>query len=407
MTEYNVNLNKEDLIGLLTENDAMAELVSTVLNQVLEAQCREQLQAEPYERTSERAGYRNGTRARTLYTRVGPLQLRVPQTRNGFSTDLFRRYQRHEKALVLSLMEMYLQGVSTRKVTEITEKLCGASFSSATVSHLNAELDNTLAVWRQRDLSDKRYPFLIVDALVVDVRREGAIRHTGVLIVYGVTEQGQREPLDFSLADSECEASWAELFAHLKDRGLHGVDLVVSDAHKGLVKALKKQFQGAQWQRCQTHLARNILDKTPRRVRKAVADRLKLVFKAEDEQTARKLAQDLIDDYESCASKAMATLETGMEAALTVLRFPKRYRQKLRTTNLAERMNSELRRRERVIRIFPSEHAAERLIGALLNELYEEWLHSRHYMNMSEYWDWCQEQQEASENQTKVITMAQ
>jgi transposase-like protein len=191
----------------------MATLLTDVLNQVLDAQCRDQLRAERYERNPERKDYRNGYRPRQLYTRVGPLTLQVPQTREGtFSTDIFHPYQRSEKALVLSLMEMDVQGVSTRKVTHITEELCGVSFSKSTVSELSTELDARLKAWRDRDLSDKRYPFLIVDAMVIDVRRDEAIRRTGVLIVYGINESGQRDPLDFLLADSESEASWQALF---------------------------------------------------------------------------------------------------------------------------------------------------------------------------------------------------
>ena len=244
MDAYDIKLKPADLVGLLTENDAMANLLTSVLNQVLDAQCTEQLKAKPFERSDERQGYRNGYRPRTLFTRVGPLTLQVPQTREGqFSTEIFKRYQRSEQALVLSLMEMYLQGVSTRKVTKITEELCGASFSKSMVSQLCANLDAVIRAWRSRSLADKKYPFLIVDALVIDVRRDGAIRSTGALIAYGVNEAGNREPLDLLIADSETESSWNDLFKCLKERGLKTVDLVVSDAHSGLVVALKRIFK--------------------------------------------------------------------------------------------------------------------------------------------------------------------
>jgi transposase-like protein len=406
MSGYDIKLNKEDLVALLTENDAMAQLMTTVVNQVLDAQCSEQLQANRYERTDERQAYRNGYRTRTLYTRVGTLQLRVPQTRDGsFSTDIFKKYQRSEQALVLSLMEMYLQGVSTRKVTKITEELCGASFSKSTVSQLCKQLDAVVSSWRGRDLSAKRYPFLIVDAIVVDVRSDHAIRNSGMLIAYGVNESGQREPLDLMLADSETEASWEEFFKRLKSRGLTNVDLVVSDAHTGLVKALKKQFQGAQWQRCQVHFMRNVLGSTPRHVRREIADKLSLVFQAEDAETARKLATDLIAEFEKKAPKAMDILEAGLDHALTILTYPKRYRKRLRTTNLAERMNEEIRRRQRVIRIFPNAESAERLIGALLNEFYEEWQQGIRYFDMAEYWDWRKENNKIFEDAAKVVAI--
>jgi len=220
MTDYNIKLKRQDLLGLLSTDNGMADILTDVLNQVLDAQCAEQLKAGPYERSEERQDYRNGYRTRTLFTRVGPLTLRVPQTREGcFSSDIFAQYQRSEKAFVLGLMEMYLQGVSTRKVKKVTEALCGVSFSKSTVSDLCVGLDASIQAWRNRSLKDKRYPFLIVDALVIDIRRDGAIRSSGMLIVYGVNEQGYREPLDFMVADSECESSWSELFKRLKARG--------------------------------------------------------------------------------------------------------------------------------------------------------------------------------------------
>ncbi len=277
--------------------------------------------------------------------------MRVPQTRNGeFSTEIFNKYQRSEQAFVLGLMEMYIQGVSTRKVKKVTETLCGVSFSKSTVSQLCVGLDAVVNAWRNRDLTHKHYPFLIVDALVIDIRRDEAIRSSDMLIVYGINEQGYREPLDFIVADSETESSWVEIFKRLKSRGLRQVDLVVSDAHTGLVMALKQQFQGAQWQRCQTHFMRNVLGVCPRHLRKELADQLKLIFTAADIAMARKLARDIIASFESKAGKSMDVLENGLDHALTILSFPQRYRTRLRTTNLAERMNEEIRRRQRVMR---------------------------------------------------------
>ena len=406
MDGYDIKLKREDLLGLLTKDNGMADILTDVINQVLDVQCTEQLQAGHYERTEDRQAYRNGYRTRTLYTRVGPLTLRVPQTRNGeFSTDIFKKYQRSEQAFVLGLMEMYVQGVSTRKVKKVTEALCGVSFSKSTVSQLCVGLDVVIRSWRNRDLSSKKYPFLIVDALVIDIRRDGAIRSSGMLIVYAVNEQGQREPLDFMVADSETEQSWRDLFKRLKSRGLKQVDLVVSDAHTGLVNALKQQFQGAQWQRCQVHFMRNILGATARHVRKELADQLKIIFTAESPKMARKLANDIVIEFESKASKAMETLENGLDHALTILSFPKRYRKRLRTTNLAERMNEEIRRRQRVIRIFPNEEAAERLIGALLNEFYEEWQQGIRYLDMTEYWDWRKENQSLFDDGENVVAI--
>ena len=404
MDSYDIKLNREELVGLLTESDAMTGLIEGVVNQVLEAQMSEHLGAERYVHTNDRQGYRNGYRTRPLYTRVGALTLQVPQTRDGsFSTEIFKRYQRSEKAFVLGLMEMYLQGVSTRKVTKITESLCGVSFSKSTVSQLCTELDVRLKAWRDRRLDHCRYPFLLADALVIDVRRDQAVRSTGALIVYGVNEAGQREPLDLLLADSETQASWETLFQRLKSRGLKGVDLMVSDNHAGLVTALKKHFQGAQWQRCQTHFLRNILGHCGRSHRQALAGRLKLIFQAEDKTTARHIANAIMDDFENRAPKAMTCLEEGLESALTILSFPAPYRKRLRTTNLPERMNEEIRRRQRVIRIFPNEAAAERLIGALLAEMYDKWQEGIAYLNMTEYWDWKKEEAEKPTSHNVVI----
>ena len=401
MNDYNIKLNQEKLIKVLSKKDGVGELLESVLNQVLDSQMADHLGAEKYQHTQGREGYRNGYRPRQLYTRVGPLTLQVPQTRDGsFSTDIFKRYQRHEQAFVLGLMEMYLQGVSTRKVTKITEELCGVSFSKSMVSQLCVELEARLKVWRSRSLSTKRYPFIIVDALVIDVRRDEAVRPTGGLIAYGVNEDGEREPLDLLLADSETESSWDELFCNLKNRGLKGVELVVSDAHGGLVTALKRQFQGAQWQRCQVHFMRNILGSTARHLRKALASRLRLVFKAEDKATARKLAAAIMKDYEVKAPRAMDCLDSGLEDAVTVLQLPLKYQQRLRTSNLAERVNEEIRRRQRVIRIFPNKASAERFIGAWLADLHERWQETVKYFDMQEFWDWKTEKEEDK----KIIT---
>ena len=408
MNDYDIKLDQDKLVGLLAKKEGLSELLEQILNQVLEAQMAEHLGADKYEHNEGRQGYRNGYRTRQLYTRVGPLTLRVPQTRDGsFSTEIFKRYQRSEQAFVLGLMEMYLQeGVSTRKVIKITEALCGTGFSKSTVSQLCAGLDARLKAWRSRPLSAKRYPFLIVDALVIDVREDEAVRARACLIAYGVNEAGYREPLDLLIADSETQGAWETLFSTLKQRDLSGVELVVSDHHSGLIAAMKRHFQGAQWQRCQVHFMRNILGLSSRHLRKALAAELRLVFRAEDKATARKLAKEIQDKYEGNAQRAMACFDAGLEHALTVLQLPMRYQQRLRTSNLAERVNEEIRRRQRVIRIFPNQAAAERLIGAWLVELHDHWQESVRYFDMQEFWDWKNEQEEkSSNNKTNIIML--
>jgi putative transposase len=345
MTNVDVKVIGDKVANVLSESGVMRQLVEDVLNQVLDAQMDDHLGAKRYEHDPDRAGYRNGYRIRAIQTRVGTLNLRVPQTRDGsFCTEIFNRYQRSEKALTLTLMDMYLNGVSTRKVTKITEKLCGTSFSKSTVSKLNAELDVRVNAWKNRPL-EHEYPFLIVDAMVVDVRRDGQIRSTGALIVYGINDLGEREPLDLMMADSESEASWDAIFKRLKSRGIKGIDLVVSDAHSGLVLALKRNFQGASWQRCHTHFMRNILGHTPRKCRQKVREDLKLLLLAENPEVARKLANEMLGKFEKEAPNAMDNLEAGLESVLTILNYPEPYRRRLRTTNLAERMNEEIRRR--------------------------------------------------------------
>ena len=387
MASYEITLNEEQLSGLLTEDKGLQGLVETVLNQVLEAQVTEHIGAQPYERSTARKAYRNGSRLRTLTTRVGPLVLHVPQVRDGsFSPTLFARYQRSEQALVLALMEMVLQGVSTRKVATITEELCGTRFSRSTVSQLCGALDSRVQAWNERPLGV--YPFVVVDALVIKVRRDDAVRTTSALIVSGVNDQGRRELLGLRLGDSESEGTWTDMFTWLKRRGLHGVEVLVSDDHAGLVKAAQRYFQGVLWQRCQVHLGRNVLGRTPRHLRAQMALGLRRIFQADDRPAARAAFTAVAAALEGKADRALAILEEGLEDALAVLSLPEKYRVRLRTTNGMERLNEEIRRRERVIRIFPNEASALRLIGALLAEHHEVWSTGKRYFDMTEYIEW-------------------
>lgn len=389
MAQFKITVDEDILRGIFSGDDGLGRLVETVLNQVLEAQVAEQLQAGRHERTESRRGYRNGHRVRQMKTRVGTLDLLVPRVRDGhFSTKLFGRYQRSEQALVLALMEMVINGVSTRKVRRITEELCGTSFSKSTVSALCRQLDPIVHGWNERSLSDETYPFVIVDALYIKVRKEGRVRSQSVLLAIGISGSGHREILGLKVGDSESESSWSAYFAWLKDRGLQGVDILVSDDHRGLVKAVHRHFQGASWQRCQTHLTRNILDHCPKALRDELHSRLRLIFDAPDGTVARRVLDDTLEAYGEQAPKAVQCLEQGFDDATAVLALPSRYRRRLRTTNSVERLNQEIRRRERVIRIFPNMESAVRLIGALLMEQDEDWSTGRKYLNMAEYWEW-------------------
>jgi putative transposase len=398
MTQYQVTLDPQTLQRLFSCDSQLGQLVEAVLNQVLEAQVSEQLQAAPYERTDQRQGYRNGYKPRRLTTRVGRLVLRVPQVRDGvFSTELFTRYQRSEQALILTLMEMVVNGVSTRKVARITDELCGTSFAKSTVSDLCKGLDPLVQAWNERDLSGQRFPFVLVDALVLKVREDGRVRALSALVAIGVNAAGYREILGLQLGDSESERRWMAFCTWLKGRGLTGVDLVVSDHHGGLVNAIRIQFQGATWQRCQTHLSANIADATPKTLHEEVQSRLHTIFDAPDPQTARTLLARFVADFEQTAPAAVATLERGFDDATAVLALPLHYRRRLRTTNGVERLNEEIRRRERVIRIFPNRESAIRLLGALLVEQDEAWTTGHRYFDMTHYWQWrASHEQEAA-----------
>ncbi|HAE62532.1 MAG TPA: IS256 family transposase [Eubacteriaceae bacterium] len=389
MAQLHITLDTDLLHGLFTKDskdEAFSKLLETILNQVLLAQSTEQLGAEPYERSQERTAYRNGFRDRDLTTRIGTITLRVPRHRNGeFSTTMFKRYQRSEQALVLAMIEMVINGVSTRKIENITEELCGKTFSKSMVSKLCENLDPSIEAFRQRPL-EKHYPFVIVDAMYLKVREDGRVRSKGLLIATAVNEQGHREVIGFQLNDSESETSWGDFFESLKQRGLRDVDLVTSDNHTGLVNAVRKHFQGAAWQRCQTHFSRNVLDKAPKSQQPLVKQYLKSIYNAINLSEARKLMNEALTSFESTAPKAMKILEDGFEDVMAVMSLPEKYRKRLRTTNSIERLNEEIRRRDRVIRIYPNEASALRLLGALLMEQDEKWATGRKYFDMDEYY---------------------
>ena len=388
MAGYDVSVSEDLLPGLLSGQDGLAKLVETVLNQVLEAQVTETLGADRHERSEERQGYRNGYRPRTLFTRVGPVTLQVPQTRDGsFSTDIFKRYQRSEQAFVLALMEMVVQGVSTRKVSAITEELCGASFSKSTVSALCTGIEPRVRAFNERRL-DGEFPFVLVDALFIKCREEERVVSRAALVVSGIRSDGYREILGVRIGDTESFATWDETFRWLKGRGLKGVMFVISDQHGGLTEAAAKHFQGATWQRCQVHLMRNILGHSSPRIRPEVAQAAKRIFQAADRNEAERHLNEFVERFQKTAPRAVACLEEGFEDAMAVMALPEKYRKRLRSTNMQERLNEEIRRRERVIRIFPNDDSALRLIGALLAEQHEIW-QERRYLDMDEFAEWA------------------
>ncbi|MDD9150929.1 IS256 family transposase, partial [Sporolactobacillus sp. CQH2019] len=351
MAQFQITLDEKILHQLLfsdTHEAGIKALLEAILNQILQAQAGEQLGAGNYERTPERTDYRNGTYPRALKTRIGKLTLNIPRLRNGrFSTELFGRYQRSEQALDLALMEMVINGVSTRRVSQVTEQLCGTEFSKTTVSELCQRLDPIVEGWNNRPL-DGRYPFLFVDAVYTKIRENGRVRSRGVLISYAISNRGQRVILGLKVDDSESTTAWKDYFDWLKGRGLKGVDLVISDDHGGLVQAVQEAFQGATWQRCQAHFLRNVRDVLPKALRDEGEARVRTILQAPDIETARTLLQKFLNDYDDPAPKATQLMEDGFDDVTAVLPLPEFYRRKVRTTNILERLNQEFRRRERV-----------------------------------------------------------
>jgi len=374
-------------VSLLDDKNFLKGIIETFCQRLLGEEITHHLQAETYQRTEERRGYRNGYKPRRLKTRVGKLELLVPQDREGeFQTELFRRYQRSEKALVVSLMEMYIKGVSTRKVTDITEKLCGTSFSKSLVSDLSKQLDEEIAFWRNR-LLEKNYPYLIVDARYEKVRKQGKVVSQGVLIILGVDEDGYREILTVDLAHTETKESWSRVFQDLRKRGLKGVLLVVSDDHEGLRSALDRYFQGVEWQRCQFHFLHNLLDLVPKKERKEITAEIRSIFDSPDLYFANMRVRELVEKYKDVYPEFSQKLEEEVEETLSCFNFPSSHRKRIRTTNSLERFNEEIKRRTRVIRIFPNEESCIRLVSALSIEQSEEWLTGKRYLRMDELYE--------------------
>lgn len=360
--------------------DVLRTLVGTLVQETIRAEFDRFLGARPYERTPERRGLRNGTYPRTLQTRVGALRLAIPRDRAGvFRPSLFAKYERSEQALVLAMIEMYFHGVSTRKVNAIVDQLCGTTVSASEVSALTRKLDATLTTWRERRLAEVPYAALTVDAHIEQVRREGHVRATAALWVVGVTPEGYREHLGVWLGPSESEASWAQVFHDLVERGLHGVRYVVSDEHVGLLAALRRYFPETVHQRCQVHYQRNALSKVSsealqQRTREGLRDAWGASTRAEAEGRLARLVAELRPD----APRLADWLSDTAAETLACYALPRDdVRLKLRSTNGLERHHLEVRRRTRVIRIFPHEASLQRLLTALAIEQNDRWRSQR------------------------------
>ena len=374
----------QDTEGLFVTPDMLKELVQIAVQYTLQAQVERHLGAQPYERTEGRKGHRNGAKPRTMKTRVGQLEFQVPQVRQGgFRPTLFERYQRTEKALLITLQEMFVKGVSTREVNDVIEAMGGFEVSAGLVSRAAAELDEQVRRWRERRLDEHAYPYLILDARYEKVRRSGRIESTAVLVVCGIDEEGRRDVLGYWLGDSESEASWGEAFRELKERGLQGVVMVVSDAHQSIRTAMAKHFQGVCWQRCQVHLERELLNKAARQDRAELARDLKSIYTSQEREICLETAESVAIKWEHRLPKMSRALRAGVEDTLSVLTCPHEHRRRLRTTNMVERQMREFRKRTRKVSIFPNEGSALRLFGAMMVELSEQWLgEQKRYLNM-------------------------
>jgi putative transposase len=368
---------------LMNDVEFLQRVVRRYIQEALEVEMNEYLGAERYARGSGRVGYRSGHRPRKLRTRLGEIALSVPTERsNGYRTGMFERYQRSEQAFLLTLQEMYVQGVSTRKVRQVTEQMCGTQVSASTVSRMMKRLDGDFDVWRNRRLVEA-YPYLVVDARYEHVRQGGRVTSQGVLLVVGVTESGQRDIIGVMLANTESETSWTEVFRDLIRRGLHGVRLVVSDNHAGLVVAIRRCFQGVLWQRCQKHFLDNVLVLVSKRDRGELWRELRTVFDAASLAHARARLEEVVAEWRKRYPQVADKLEEETEETLVFFHFPSSHRVKIRTTNMLERYNRELKRRTRVIGVFPNAASCLRLVTAHAMEQAAEWATQSQYLDMS------------------------
>lgn len=368
--------------------DAFADSLRLLLNHAMEVERSKVLGAAPYERTETRKGYANGFKSKTLKTRLGELTVNVPQVRGevDFYPSALERGQRSERALTLAIAEMYVQGVSTRRVSAILSELAGTlEISSTQVSRAAAQLDDQLELWRQRPLNGIAYPYLILDARYEKVRRDGAVVDCAVLLAIGIDASGQRTVLGVSTALSEAQTHWSDFLGSLQERGLHGVTFIVSDDHPGLQSARIARFPGVLWQRCQFHLQQNASHYVPKlALRPTVAAELREILHAQSLPQAEAQLKAMVSKYRKSAPELSAWLEKNVPESLTVFSLPKKHRPRLRTSNAAERLNQEIKRRTRVVRIFPHPKSLLRLVSALLVDISDDWESSQlPYLDMT------------------------
>lgn len=373
-----------EVVELISEKgfEGMAEAMQILLNEAMVIERQRFLQLAPYERSHVRQDYANGFKSKQMKTKLGELSLSVPQVRScDFYPSFLEKGLRSERALKIALAEMYVQGVSTRKVNAILEELCGLQITSAEVSRASKLLDDSLEQWKNRPLD--KYEYLYVDARYEKIRQGGCVLDSAVFLAYGINEQGKREILGVSVSLSEAEVHWRNFLESLAARGLHGLKLIVSDAHSGLKAALKAVFPSVPWQRCQFHLQQNAQAYvTKARLKTAVAETIRAIFNAENREEAERLLKLAYDKYQNEMPALANWMLENIPEGLTVFQFPSSHRRRIRTSNLAERVNEEIRRRTKVVRIFPNVASCERLVGAIVMEISENWFAGKNYLTI-------------------------
>jgi putative transposase len=381
--EEDCTLPKEYLEQLMRQGlEGLPELVREIVNEAMRIERENFLQARPYERSEERQGHANGYKPKTVKTRVGEVTFDIPQVREGgFYPHSLEKGMRSERALLLTLAEMYVQGISTRKVAAITERLCGTQVSSSQVSRAAKQLDDELEAWRNRALGEVEYLFL--DARYEKVRQAGTVQDAAILLACGVKKDGKRSILGISVSLSEAEVHWRSFLEGLVKRGLHGVQLIISDDHIGLETARKAIFTGVPWQRCQFHLQQNAQQYVTKvSMRREVAEDIRTIFNALDREMAETFLKKVVEKYALLAPKLADWMEVNISEGFTIFAFPKLHQRRLRTSNQLERLSQEIKRRTRIVRVFPNKQSCLRLISAILMEIGEEWEFGRLYLQM-------------------------
>ena len=377
-------LVEEIVKGLIGQGIAgLKPVVELLLNGAMKIEREQFLGAGKYERSEERKGYANGYKPKEIQTRLGALSLDIPQVRGlKFYPASLEKGSRSEKALKLAIAQMYLEGVSTRKVQDITEKLCGLEISSTQVSRMTKELDEQFEKFRNREIGEICY--LVIDAIYLKVRHNGSVIDMAVLLGYGITPEGKREIVGASASLSEAEVHWREFFQHLQSRGMRGLQLIISDDHPGMKSARKAVFPSVPWQRCQFHMAQNAQSYAPKKsMRSEIAETMREIFNSPSLEMAREMKRLAIETYEKKAPEFAKWLEENIEEGFTVYKFPREHRKKIRTSNGIERVNREIKRRTRVAVLFPNKESALRLVTGVILEIHEEWITGRQYLDMA------------------------